>query len=153
MNKGGEIYLFDMGSPIRIYDLAVRMITLSGSIPDREIKIIEAGLRPGEKLYEELLVKKEESMATSNKKMMVLKIRPCNYKLSQAWINNMLEDLIQMNDGQLMTRMKEIVPEFISNNSQFESLDKGKSYLKLALGRMEKRFKMANHLRLIGISV
>ena len=60
MNKGGEIYLFDMGSPIRIYDLAVRMITLSGSIPDREIKIIEAGLRPGEKLYEELLVKKEE---------------------------------------------------------------------------------------------
>ena len=87
-------------------------------------------------------------MATSNKKMMVLKIRPCNYKLSQAWINNMLEDLIQMNDGQLMTRMKEIVPEFISNNSQFESLDKGESYLKLALGRMEKRFKMANHLRL-----
>ena len=87
-------------------------------------------------------------MATSNKKMMVLKIRPCNYKLSQAWINNMLEDLIQMNDGQLMTRMKEIVPEFISNNSQFESLDKGKSYLKLSLGRMEKRFKMANHLRL-----
>ena len=60
MGKGGEIYLFDMGSPIRNYDLAVRMITLSGSIPDREIKIIEAGLRPGEKLYEELLVKKEE---------------------------------------------------------------------------------------------
>jgi len=108
------------------------MITLSGSIPDREIKIIETGLRPGEKLYEDLLVKEEESLTTSNEKIMVLKIRPYNYKLSQAWINNMLEDIDQMSDWQLVTRMKEIVPEFVSNNSQFESLDKVKSYLKLA---------------------
>ena len=132
IGRGGEIFLFDMGRTIRIYDLAVRMITLSGLIPHKEIKIIETGLRPGEKLYEELLVTDEESIATSHEKIMIRKIRPYNYKISEAWINELLENIDQMSDWQLVTRMKEIVPEFISNNSQYESLDKGKSYLKLA---------------------
>ena len=132
MGKGGEIYLFDMGSAIRIYDLAVRMITLSGLIPHEEIKIVETGLRPGEKLYEELLVTDEESIPTSNEKIMIRKIRPYNYKLSEAWINELVNNTDQLSDWQLVAQMKEIVPEFVSNNSQFESLDKGKSYLKLA---------------------
>ena len=76
IGRGGEIFLFDMGRTIRIYDLAVRMITLSGLIPHKEIKIIETGLRPGEKLYEELLVTDEESIATSHEKIMIRKIRP-----------------------------------------------------------------------------
>jgi len=132
IGRGGEIFLFDMGRAIRIYDLAVRMITLSGLIPHKEIKIIETALRPGEKLYEELLVTDEESIATSHEKIIIRKIRPYNYKISEAWINELLENIDQMSDCQLVTRMKEIVPEFVSNNSQYESLDMGKSYLKLA---------------------
>lgn len=127
LGKGGEIYLFDMGSPVRIYDLAVRMISLSGLIPHEEIKIVETGLRPGEKLYEELLVNAEETLPTSNEKIMKAKIRPYNYQLSETRINELLHHLNDMNDWNLAAKMKEIVPEFKSNNSRFESLDTANS--------------------------
>jgi len=123
MGKGGEIFLFDMGSPVRIYDLAVRMISLSGLIPHEEIKIVETGLRPGEKLYEELLVRDEETLPTSNEKIMIRKIRPYNYKLSEKQINDLMSSLSQTDDWELVARMKEIVPEFVSRNSCYESLD------------------------------
>jgi FlaA1/EpsC-like NDP-sugar epimerase len=123
MGHGGEIYLFDMGNPVRIYDLAERMISLSGFIPHKEIKIEETGLRPGEKLYEELLAVKEETIPTSNKKIMIGKIRPYNYRWAESRINDLLENLNEETDCQLVSRMKEIVPEFISRNSHFETLD------------------------------
>ena len=123
MGHGGEIYLFDMGEPIRIYDLAVKMISLSGFIPHQEIQIEEVGLRPGEKLYEELLADAEETLPTSHKKIMIGKIRPYPYKQTLRMIDELLEQLTSISDLELVTRMKEIVPEFISNNSRFEVLD------------------------------
>jgi len=123
MGKGGEIYIFDMGQPIRIYDLAVRMISLSGYIPHQEIEIREVGLRPGEKLFEELLADKEETIATTHKKIMIGKIRPHNYKESKAKINELLKNLEKENDWLIVTHLKEIVPEFVSNNSKYEDLD------------------------------
>jgi len=123
MGNGGEIYLFDMGEPVRIYDLAERMISLSGFLPHTEIQITETGLRPGEKLYEELLAEKEETIPTSNKKILIGKIRPLNYNLVQTAINEMLENLNQEDEWQIVTRMKKIVPEFVSKNSKFESID------------------------------
>ena len=123
MGNGGEIYLFDMGEPVRIYDLAERMISLSGFIPHTEIQIIETGLRQGEKLYEELLADKEETLPTNNQKIMVGKIRPQNYEASKASIIELLKNLDEEDEWQIVTRMKKIVPEFESKNSQFEALD------------------------------
>ena len=123
MGNGGEIYLFDMGDPVRIYDLAERMISLSGFIPHTEIPIVETGLRPGEKLFEELLADKEEAIPTDNKKIMIGKIRSLNYKASEASIIELLKNLNEENEWQIVSRMKKIVPEFESKNSQFEVLD------------------------------
>lgn len=123
MGNGGEIYLFDMGDPVRIYDLAERMISLSGYLPHTEIPIVETGLRPGEKLYEELLADKEATLATSNKKIMIGKIRSLNYTASEASIIELLKNLNVEDEWQIVTRMKKIVPEFESKNSQFEVLD------------------------------
>lgn len=123
MGNGGEIYLFDMGDPVRIYDLAERMISLSGYLPHTEIQIVESGLRPGEKLFEELLADKEETLPTGNKKIMIGKIRSLNYKTSEASIIELLKNLSIEDEWQIVTRMKKIVPEFESKNSQFEVLD------------------------------
>lgn len=124
LGKGGEIFIFDMGTPVRIYDMAVRMISLSGLIPHDEIKIVETGLRPGEKLFEELLVKDEECLPTSNEKIMKHQIRSYDYKMSEVLINHLLSHSEEASDWQLVARMKEIVPEFVSNNSQYEILDR-----------------------------
>lgn len=124
MGNGGEIYLFDMGSPVKIYNLAEQMISLSGFIPHEEIKIEETGLRPGEKLYEELLESSEETQPTSNPKIMIGKIREFDYRWAEKKINDLINNLNQEDDWQLVRRMKEIVPEFVSQNSQFKVLDK-----------------------------
>lgn len=123
LGKGGEIFLFDMGEPVRIYDLAKKMISLSGFTPNVDIQIVEVGLRPGEKLYEELLADKEVTQPTSNKRIMIANIRPYQYRRAIQSINQMLENLFEMDDYHLVYIMKEIVPEFISSNSRFESLD------------------------------
>lgn len=123
IGKGGQIYIFDMGSPVKIYDLAERMIALSGLIPHQDIEIVETGLRPGEKLFEELLNVKEETIPTSNEKIMTAQIRKYNYKLAEMNINDLLAKVEDLDSWNLVIRMKQIVPEYISNNSRFEAID------------------------------
>ncbi|MFN9998718.1 MAG: UDP-N-acetylglucosamine 4,6-dehydratase family protein, partial [bacterium] len=124
MGKGGEIFVFDMGKPISIADLAKKMIRLYGYLPGVDIDIKFTGLRPGEKLYEELLMDSENTTATYHEKIMIARIRNIqNEQLTEDL--NMLFELARHRDAtmELVTQMKKMVPEFLSNNSVFESLD------------------------------
>ena len=123
MGKGGEIFCFDMGEPVKILDLARKMIKLSGLIPDVDVKIVFSGLRPGEKLYEELLNKEECTMPTYHNKIKVSKVRQYSYHQVSKDINELLSLNSNANDLQVVKKMKEIVPEFISKNSRYERLD------------------------------
>lgn len=124
MGSGGEIYIFDMGKSIKIVELAKKMIRLSGLIPNQDVAIEFSGLRPGEKLYEELLNDLENTVATHHEKIMAAKTREYDFKI----INTHIEELIQLcceyRDRQVVIKMKEIVPEYKSNNSIYEELDK-----------------------------
>lgn len=126
MGNGGEIFVFDMGHPVKIYDLACKMIKLSGLELNKEIVIKEIGLRPGEKLFEELLNNQENTLPTYHPKILKAKVR--NYK--KEFINKSFDDLthliIDANVFELVAKMKEIVPEYISNNSIYDVLDKQK---------------------------
>ena len=124
MGSGGEIYIFDMGEPVKIYDLARRMISLAGLKPDVDIKIEEIGLRPGEKLYEELLNDKEKTTATVNKKIMIAKVKTYNYKDVCNHINRIIELARQGDVHGMIYAMKEFVPEYKSQHSKFEAIDK-----------------------------
>ena len=124
MGMGGEIFLFDMGHPVQIYDLAEKMIFLSGLTPHKDIRIEITGLRPGEKLYEELLASAEDTLPSSNSKILIGKIRKYNYNEQNQKVKELLNNLTKESDELLVARMKDLVPEFISNNSVFESLDK-----------------------------
>ncbi|WP_456377319.1 polysaccharide biosynthesis protein [Lutibacter sp.] len=123
MGKGGEIFVFDMGESIKIYDLALNMIHLSGLKFPSEIDIKITGLRPGEKIYEELLATDEDTTATHHKKIMIAKVKEINREITKQKI----EELCVLNntlDFELtVKKMKNIVPEFISNNSKYEQLD------------------------------
>ncbi|MFK7787395.1 MAG: polysaccharide biosynthesis protein [Crocinitomicaceae bacterium] len=123
MGEGGEIFVFDMGESVKIIDLAKKMIKLSGLELGKDIEIKVTGLRPGEKLYEELLAKEENTLPTHHPQILKAKVR----KSEGNQIDNVL-DLIQLFETQdnmvIVRKMKEIVPEFISNNSDFEQLDK-----------------------------
>ncbi len=123
MGSGGEIYIFDMGEPVKIYDLARRMISLAGLKPDVDIKIEEIGLRPGEKLYEELLNDKEKTTATVNKKIMFAKVKTYNYKDVCANIDRIIDLAARGDIHGMIYAMKEFVPEYKSQHSQFESID------------------------------
>lgn len=124
MGQGGEIYVFDMGEPVKILDLAKRMIKLSGFEPDIDIKIIYTGLRPGEKLYEELLSDNARTLPTSHEKIMISKDPSMHF----AEIDELTELVIgysKKEEKQEIVRiLKSIVKEFKSNNSIYESLDK-----------------------------
>ena len=124
MANGGEIFVFDMGAPVKISDLAKKMIRLYGYIPNIDISLKYTGLRPGEKLYEELLVDGENSVKTYHEKIMIAKVRAIDQK---AIINQfkLLENKIASPNSsmQLVGLMKQLVPEFVSNNSEFEQLD------------------------------
>jgi FlaA1/EpsC-like NDP-sugar epimerase len=124
MGNGGEIYIFDMGKPIKIYDLACRMISLAGLKVNQDIKIVETGLRPGEKLYEELLNDKERTIATHHKKIMIAKVQTYEFDEVSKSVDLLKELAETDNNTQLVTLMKHIVPEYRSNNSQWENLDK-----------------------------
>jgi len=125
MGSGGEIYIFDMGSPVRIYDLAVRMISLAGFKPNVDIKIEEVGLRPGEKLYEELLNDKEKTTATVNKKIMIAKVRTYDYRAVCENIERIIGWAKKGNVHNMVFAMKTFVPEYKSNQSEeFELIDK-----------------------------
>jgi len=123
MGKGGEIFVFDMGSPVKIVDLAKKMIRLAGKEPDRDIHITYSGLRPGEKLYEELLNNAENTMPTYHEKIMIATVREYDF----ASVYTQVEDLIDLAQKHFLmetvSKMKEIVPEFISNNSIYQKLD------------------------------
>ena len=124
MGKGGEIFIFDMGQPVKIAKLAEKMILLSGLKIGKDIEIQYTGLRPGEKLYEELLATKENTIPTENKQIMVAKVRSYNHNEVARPIEHLIEIAPARNDMEIVAAMKEIVPEFISNNSVFEALDK-----------------------------
>jgi FlaA1/EpsC-like NDP-sugar epimerase len=123
MGSGSEIYVFDMGSPVKIYDLAEKMIFLSGYIPHKDIKIVVTGLRPGEKLYEELLSSKENCKPTHNEKITIGKVRQYDHYEANAKITEMLERLTVETDEMIVARMKDLVEEYISQNSKYENLD------------------------------
>lgn len=123
MSQGGEIFVFDMGKPVKIYDLARKMIQLSGFTPDKEIKIVETGLRPGEKLYEELLTCNENTLHTHHPKIMRASVETFNKRQVEEALNKLGAALIEKDVFQLVGEMKQIVPEFISNNSVFTTLD------------------------------
>ena len=122
--KGGEIFLFDMGQPVKILEMAKKMIALSGFIPNQDIKIVETGLRPGEKLYEELLASKEESLPTQNKKLLIANARPKDYAVAQKKIIDLVNNIKHYNEFELVACLKDIVPSYVSNNSKFSVLDK-----------------------------
>jgi FlaA1/EpsC-like NDP-sugar epimerase len=123
MGSGGEIFLFDMGKPVKIYDLAEKMISLAGFEPHKDIKIVVTGLRPGEKLYEELLASKENCKSTPHEKIMIAKGRTQIYEEVNTKISEMLFKLNNESDEMIVARMKDLVPEFFSQNSRFEKLD------------------------------
>ncbi|VBB45034.1 conserved membrane hypothetical protein [uncultured Paludibacter sp.] len=123
MGKGGEIFIFDMGQPVRILDLARKMIRLAGFKPDIDIQIKFTGLRPGEKLYEELLNKKEITKETHHSKIMIAKVREYEYNDVSKQIEELIKYSYLGKTYLTVSKMKSIVPEFISNNSQYESLD------------------------------
>lgn len=125
MGNGGEIYVFDMGKPVKIYDLATRMITLSGLRPGVDIAIKEIGLRPGEKLYEELLNDKEKTLdSTENDKIMVAKVRTYDFNSVCDNISNIIAFAECGNVHDMIKNMKTFIPEYHSNHSEFESIDK-----------------------------
>jgi FlaA1/EpsC-like NDP-sugar epimerase len=123
MGNGGEIFIFDMGEPVKILDLAKKMIRLAGLIPEKDIQINFVGLRPGEKLYEELLTESSKTLATHHKKIMI----------ATEGIENIVNFAEQVNDlivlaksgdlNELVSKMKKMVPEYLSMNSKFELLD------------------------------
>ena len=123
LGNGGEIFCFDMGQPVKIADLAKNMIRLAGFEPGKDIEITYTGLRPGEKLYEELLNQKETTIPTKHKKILVAKVREYEYQE----VAKQIESLIQFaKDGKVFPTvqlMKQIVPEFKSKNSVYEELD------------------------------
>jgi len=125
MGQGGEIFIFDMGEPVKIVDLARKMIRLSGLKPNEDIKIEFTGLRPGEKLYEELLNHKETTLPTHHPKIMVAKVQEYCYDKASEMIDELICYASQCKDFLVVTQMKKIVPEFISNNSPYEALDIG----------------------------
>ena len=124
MGKGGEIFIFDMGSPMKIADLAKKMIQLSGLELGKDIQINYTGLRPGEKLFEELLANEENTLPTHHKKIMIAKVKSYPFDFVSAEIDGLIELFNSQNNEAIVTKMKKIVPEFLSKNSEYERLDK-----------------------------
>lgn len=123
MGKGNEIFVFDMGTPVKIANLARRMIELAGLVPDKDIKIVYTGLRPGEKLYEELLATKENTLPTDNKQIFRAQVREYEYNHINEAIDNLTDLAIRVEKMETVRMMKQIVPEFKSRNSVYEELD------------------------------
>jgi len=122
MGKGGEIFIFDMGKSVKISELAKKMVMLSGLTLDKDISIQYTGLRPGEKLYEELLANEENTSKTQHHKIMIAKVRTCQYDAILPEIEQLIE-LCNDHNFEIVKQMKVIVPEFQSKNSEFEILD------------------------------
>lgn len=119
--SGGEIFVFDMGKPVKIADLAKRMIKLSGA---KNVEIKYTGLRAGEKLYEEVLSTTENTLPSFHEKIRIAKVREYDFKEVEAQINSLISLSHTYNDMAIVEKMKEIVPEYVSNNSKYSVLDK-----------------------------
>lgn len=124
MGNNNEIFIFDMGKPVRILDLAKKMIRLAGLREGKDIEIKITGLRPGEKIYEELLNNKENTLPTYHPLIMIAKVSEIKYEVISEQINHLLQALDSFDNYLIVGIMKEIVPEFKSNNSIFQKLDK-----------------------------
>ncbi|MDA3907002.1 MAG: nucleoside-diphosphate sugar epimerase/dehydratase, partial [Bacteroidales bacterium] len=120
MGDEGDIFVFDMGKPVKIFDLAHKMIQLYGLDLGKDIDIVETGLRPGEKLFEELLTDSEKTLPTHHPKIMRAKVQPMSKKYVESLINELSELIVEGDEFALVEKMKQIVPEFISNNSVYE---------------------------------
>jgi FlaA1/EpsC-like NDP-sugar epimerase len=123
MGEGGEVFVFDMGESVKIVNLAKKMITLSGLRVDRDIEIKYTGLRPGEKLYEELLNTDENTLPTHHPKILVAKVNSPSYAFMESQMQEMGQLLSAGDTNNLVAKIKDIIPEYISNNSVFEKLD------------------------------
>ncbi len=123
MGNGGEIFIFDMGKSVRIVDLAKRMISLSGLTLGKDIQVRFIGLRPGEKLYEELLNSKENTIPTHHPRILIAKVRKYNIGEIALQIDELIQLASSGHDKEVVRKMKAIVPEFKSQNSIFEELD------------------------------
>ena len=123
MGKGGEIYIFDMGKPVKIIDLARKMIKLAGFVPDKDIKIAIVGLRPGEKLYEELLNDTSKTLATHHEKIMIAEDVQDEFDMLHRDIEELIAIANFFDSEGIVSKMKKIVPEFKSMNSAYEVLD------------------------------
>lgn len=124
MGNGGEIYIFDMGMPVKIIDLATKMIKLAGFTPNKEIKIEIVGLRPGEKLYEELLNNTSKTLPTYHDKIMIALEIQEEYEVLHSAIDDLINITNLFDNDAIVSQMKKIVPEFKSMNSVYETLDK-----------------------------
>jgi FlaA1/EpsC-like NDP-sugar epimerase len=123
MGKGGEIYVFDMGESIKIIDLAKKMIQLAGFEIGKDIQIKITGLRPGEKMYEELLGNGENTVGTHHPKILIGKVKKLDNERIKKLVDNLILLVKNQENHKIVKNMKVIVPEFISNNSEFSKLD------------------------------
>ncbi len=138
MGKGGEIFIFDMGESVKIYDLAKNMIKLSGLRFPEDIDIEISGLRPGEKLYEELLANGENTLSTYHKKIMISKTRALDYNNVKPEIEELcITNRFQNNN--IVLKMKQLIPEYKSNNSDYEKFDQHVQVYKKAKGFLENK--------------
>jgi FlaA1/EpsC-like NDP-sugar epimerase len=123
MGQGGEIFVFDMGKPIKIADLARKVIKLSGKEPDRDIQIVYTGLRPGEKLYEELLSSAENSRPTYHEKILIADVRQYDFNVVEKKVNKLISSASRHYTLETVSLMKDLVPEFVSNNIAYEKIN------------------------------
>ena len=124
MGKGGEIFVFDMGEPVKIMDLAIKMIKLAGYQPNKNIKVRITGLRPGEKLYEELLNDECKTLPTHHKKIMIGQEVVRDYEMVNDKIGKIIRSAAKLKNDKVVAKLKDLIPEFKSNNSSYERLDK-----------------------------
>ena len=133
MGGGGEVFVFDMGESVKIINLAKKMITLSGLRVDRDIEIKFTGLRPGEKLYEELLNNNENTLPTHHPKILIATLNTPSYSFMDIQTSDLARILQEGNNNDLVAKIKEVIPEYKSNNSVFEKLDKQAYQIKKGL--------------------
>ena len=124
MGEGNEIFVFEMGKPVKIVDLATRMIELAGYKPGEDIEIQFTGLRPGEKLYEEVLSNEENTIPTHHKKIKIARVRRYEYAEILPTYNELEQLSRAVQIWETVKLMKQTVPEFKSKNSKFEELDR-----------------------------
>ena len=127
MGLGGEIFVFDMGKPIKILDMAERMVQLSGFEPYKDIDIVITGLRQGEKLYEELLNDTSTSLPTHHAKIMISKVPTQPFDIVNSKIKELIKAATSKNDNEVVKLLKDLVPEYKSENSSFQFLDTEKA--------------------------